>query len=188
VVLFQEVWSRCDPLINPFATPKPQSQGEGAPAEVLLMREACYRAIGEGFPHVAAFISFASWYSAEIAPQLRDRLAAFTTPAGANVIMAVLQARAGNGRGVASAAIRARMLKSLGRYQFPGNNRCGKPCRLIVTSNHLAPPLNGPLLEQARALWLVGACCGELPQEQWVEAYRLCVAHMGATDLVVSAT
>ena len=53
---------------------------------------AC-RAIGEGFPHVSSFISFASWYSAEIAPQLRDRLAAFKAPGGANIIMAVLQVR-----------------------------------------------------------------------------------------------
>lgn len=106
-----------------------QSQGDGAPADVLLMREACYRAIGEGFPHVSAFISFASWYSAEIAPQLRDRLPAFQATGGANIIMAVLQ---------------------------------------------------------ARALWLVGACCSELPQQPWVEAYGLCVAHMAATDLVVA--
>jgi len=94
------------------------------------MREACYRSIGEGFPHVSNIISFESWYSAEIAPQLKDRLAAFKSPGGANIIMAVLQ---------------------------------------------------------ARALWLVGACCAELPKDPWVEAYRLCVAHMGATDLVVSA-
>lgn len=106
-----------------------QSQGDGAPPDVLLMREACYRAIGEGFPHVSSFISFASWYSAEIAPQLRDRLPAFKTPGGANIIMAVLQ---------------------------------------------------------ARALWLVGACCAELPQQQWVEAYGLCVAHMSSADLVVA--
>jgi hypothetical protein len=40
---------------------------------------------------VSAFISFASWYSAEIAPQLRDRLAAFKAQGGASTIMAVLQ-------------------------------------------------------------------------------------------------
>ena len=111
-----------------------QAQGDGAPPESLLMREACYRAIGEGFPHVGALISFPAWYGAEIAPQLRDRLAAFTAPGG------------------------------LG----------GAPNATIMA------------VLQARALWLVGACCAELPREQWVEAYRLCVGHMGAADLVVA--
>lgn len=39
---------------------------------------------------------------------------------------------------------------------------------------------------QARALWLVGACGQELQQEQWVDAWGLAVAHMGALDLVVA--
>jgi hypothetical protein len=42
------------------------------------------------------------------------------------------------------------------------------------------------LLLQARALWLVGACGQELNGEQWVDAWGLAVAHMGAADLVVA--
>jgi hypothetical protein len=41
-------------------------------------------------------------------------------------------------------------------------------------------------LRQARALWLVGACGGELPREQWVDAWGLSVSHMGCSDLVVA--
>lgn len=119
-----------------------QAQGDGAPAESLLMREACYRAIGEGFPHVSGLISFPAWYGAEIAPQLRDRVAAFTAPGGGG---------GGGGAGGAGGA--------------------GGVIMAVL---------------QARALWLVGACCAELPREQWAEAYRLCVAHMGASDLVVA--
>lgn len=42
------------------------------------------------------------------------------------------------------------------------------------------------LPQQARALWLVGACGQELQNEQWVDAWGLAVSHMGAADLVVA--
>jgi hypothetical protein len=42
------------------------------------------------------------------------------------------------------------------------------------------------LLLQARALWLVGACGTELEREQWIDAWGLSVAHIGARDLVVA--
>jgi hypothetical protein len=35
-------------------------------------------------------------------------------------------------------------------------------------------------------LWLVGACGTELLKEQWIDAWGLAVAYMGATDLVVA--
>ncbi|KAG2435256.1 hypothetical protein HXX76_007334 [Chlamydomonas incerta] len=38
--------------------------------EALLMQEACYRCIGEGFNHVSSHINFEAWYNAELAPLL----------------------------------------------------------------------------------------------------------------------
>lgn len=32
----------------------------------LLLREAAYRAVGEGFAHVAQHIDFTAWYAAEL--------------------------------------------------------------------------------------------------------------------------
>ncbi len=32
----------------------------------LLLREACYRAVGEGFAHVSQHIDFTAWYASEL--------------------------------------------------------------------------------------------------------------------------
>ncbi|KAG2494047.1 hypothetical protein HYH03_007693 [Edaphochlamys debaryana] len=45
-------------------------QGRPPEPEALLLREACYRCIGEGFNHVSSHINFAAWYNAELAPLL----------------------------------------------------------------------------------------------------------------------
>lgn len=58
---------------------------------------------------------------------------------------------------------------------------------LFTPSSPPTPPPRGPhRTHQARALWLVGACGGELPREQWVDAWGLSVSHMGCSDLVVA--
>ncbi|GLI59709.1 hypothetical protein VaNZ11_001566 [Volvox africanus] len=36
----------------------------------VLMLEACYRCIGEGFNHVSSHVNFAAWYNSELAPLL----------------------------------------------------------------------------------------------------------------------
>ncbi len=41
---------------------------------------------------------------------------------------------------------------------------------------------------QARALWLVGVCGGELKPEEWGDAFKLAAAYMGAKDLVVRSS
>lgn len=41
---------------------------------------------------------------------------------------------------------------------------------------------------RARALWLIGACGSDLPQNLWEEALLLVAQHMQASDLVVSLT
>eukprot|EP00198_Chlamydomonas_reinhardtii_P012580 XP_001701917.1 predicted protein [Chlamydomonas reinhardtii] len=45
-------------------------QQRAATPDALLMREACYRCIGEGFNHVSSHINFEAWYNAELAPLL----------------------------------------------------------------------------------------------------------------------
>ncbi|WIA23852.1 hypothetical protein OEZ85_013510 [Tetradesmus obliquus] len=116
-------------LIN--LTARLQAAGEGSP-DMVLMREACYRCIGEGYSHVSNIVPFSQWYASELSGLLRSRLPAFLGTAGEgspDIIAAVLQ---------------------------------------------------------ARALWLVGACGTELEREQWVDAWGLSVAHIGARDLVVA--
>jgi len=61
--------------------------------ETVLMREACYRCIGEGYTHVSAHINFRSWYENELAPQLAMRLPEFLS-GRPDLISSVLQARA----------------------------------------------------------------------------------------------
>ena len=41
-------------------------QTQPASAQHDLAQEACYRAIGEGFMHIAEHFSFANWYSQEL--------------------------------------------------------------------------------------------------------------------------
>ena len=41
---------------------------------------------------------------------------------------------------------------------------------------------------RARALWLIGACGSDLPQNLWEEALLLVAQHMQASDLVVALT
>lgn len=67
--------------------------GGGGGAEAVLMREACYRCIGEGYNHVSSHINFAAWYQGELRPQLEQRLPAFLS-GSADLFAAVLQARA----------------------------------------------------------------------------------------------
>ncbi|KAG2446721.1 hypothetical protein HYH02_008283 [Chlamydomonas schloesseri] len=51
--------------------------------DALLMREACYRCIGEGFNHVSSHINFEAWYNAELAPLLTSN-APLPPPPGAS--------------------------------------------------------------------------------------------------------
>eukprot|EP00798_Chlamydomonas_sp_ICE-L_P011430 gene11430-17116_t len=46
-------------------------------AEAVLMREACYRCIGEGYSHVSSHINFQHWYENELSAQLVARLPDF---------------------------------------------------------------------------------------------------------------
>eukprot|EP00878_Enallax_costatus_P026536 GHUV01028481.1.p1 GENE.GHUV01028481.1~~GHUV01028481.1.p1 ORF type:complete len:196 (+),score=59.09 GHUV01028481.1:444-1031(+) len=78
-------------LIN--LTARLQAAGE-ANSEVVLMREACYRCIGEGYSHVASIVPFSTWYQTELSQLLRSRLPAFLGQEGAgnvDIIAAVLQ-------------------------------------------------------------------------------------------------
>ena len=43
----------------------------------ILMREACYRCIGEGYNHIMPVVSFGSWFESELSPQLISRLPTF---------------------------------------------------------------------------------------------------------------
>lgn len=45
--------------------------------ESILIREACYRCIGEGYNHIMSVVSFGSWYESELYPQLISRLPTF---------------------------------------------------------------------------------------------------------------
>lgn len=60
----------------------------------LLLREACYRCIGEGFPHVSPYIEFAQWYAAELQPHLAAAAHSFLAGADVDIVSAVLAARA----------------------------------------------------------------------------------------------
>ncbi|MEW5315516.1 MAG: hypothetical protein WDW38_006938 [Sanguina aurantia] len=61
--------------------------------ESILMREACYRCIGEGFQHISPHVAFNSWYNSELEPQLSARLPEFMS-GGHDIYASVLQARA----------------------------------------------------------------------------------------------
>lgn len=61
--------------------------------ETILIREACYRCIGEGFNHITDTISFQSWYVYELSPQLAARLPSFLAGTQ-DLSSSVLQARA----------------------------------------------------------------------------------------------
>lgn len=57
---------------------------------MVLLREACYRCIGEGYSHVAQYINFSTWYSSEIAGQLRGNLQLFVA-GNSDIFASVLQ-------------------------------------------------------------------------------------------------
>ncbi|GAX82609.1 hypothetical protein CEUSTIGMA_g10035.t1 [Chlamydomonas eustigma] len=61
--------------------------------ESVLMREACYRCIGEGFNHISTVVNFSSWYATELSPQLMARLPEFLNGTQ-DLSSSVLQARA----------------------------------------------------------------------------------------------
>ncbi|GFH06537.1 importin N-terminal domain-containing protein [Haematococcus lacustris] len=52
------------------------ASGAAGGLEALLMREAAYRCIGEGYAHVGPHVSFSAWYGNELAPLLSTRAAA----------------------------------------------------------------------------------------------------------------
>ena len=41
-------------------------QSQVVSPSTLLLREACYRAVGEGFAHVSQHIDFTAWYASEL--------------------------------------------------------------------------------------------------------------------------
>ena len=41
-------------------------QNQAVSPSTLLLREACYRAVGEGFAHVSQHIDFTTWYASEL--------------------------------------------------------------------------------------------------------------------------
>ncbi|KAK9829330.1 hypothetical protein WJX72_005222 [[Myrmecia] bisecta] len=49
-----------------------QLQAQPISPSVVLMREACYRAIGEGYSHVSRQINFPAWYQSELRVLLLD--------------------------------------------------------------------------------------------------------------------
>ncbi|KAG1678184.1 hypothetical protein FOA52_016121 [Chlamydomonas sp. UWO 241] len=61
--------------------------------ESVLVREACYRCIGEGYNHVQGSISFQVWYENELRPQLVGRLPQLLA-GSQDLSSSVLQARA----------------------------------------------------------------------------------------------
>jgi len=52
-----------------------RAQAQALTPGALLLREACYRALGEGFSHpaLASRVDFAAWYSSELRPMLAAR-------------------------------------------------------------------------------------------------------------------
>jgi hypothetical protein len=190
-----------------------QQQGDGAPAEVLLMREACYRCerdggtghrrrccpwlacterqrqLGAQPPNSTLCTRQGHWRGLppcvfdHFFPQLVQRRNRAPAAGSAGCVQDARGREHHNGR--AAGAARGSGRGACVALQPRGNRQA--PVRALthhlLTRQH---PLLQPLARQARALWLVGACCSELPQQQWVEAYGLCVAHMGAADLVVS--
>ena len=50
-------------------------QNQAVSPSTLLLREACYRAVGEGFAHVSQHIDFTTWYASELQGLLEKGLA-----------------------------------------------------------------------------------------------------------------
>jgi hypothetical protein len=135
---------------------------------------------------VSSIITFSAWYQQELAALLRERLSQFVPPSGAagNITAAVLQVCVC----VCVCACvcvcvraRVRARASSGVSFVEGGGRRGGAGATMRTHTQRFPAKT-----QARALWLVGACGGELGPQQWVDAFQLAVGHMGAVDLVVA--
>ena len=47
-------------------------QSQAVSPATLLLREACYRAVGEGFAHVSQHIDFTAWYASELQGLLKQ--------------------------------------------------------------------------------------------------------------------
>lgn len=100
-------------------------QNQAVSPSTLLLREACYRAVGEGFAHVSQHIDFTTWYASELQGLLEKGLAGT------------------------------------------------QPEQQLLC---------------ARALWLIGVCGTDLPNQHWSAAYPLLVHYMSVQDLVLSLT
>uniref|UniRef100_A0A7S3VSI4 Importin N-terminal domain-containing protein n=1 Tax=Dunaliella tertiolecta TaxID=3047 RepID=A0A7S3VSI4_DUNTE len=83
-----------EPVVQALLGLAARLQVSGTPStDALLLREAAYRCIGEGYNHVSQHFSFQAWFENELAPQLSCRLQEFTTKMP-DLIPAVLQSRA----------------------------------------------------------------------------------------------
>jgi hypothetical protein len=60
---------------RPTQAARAGAQAQALTPGALLLREACYRALGEGFSHpaLASRVDFAAWYSSELRPMLAAR-------------------------------------------------------------------------------------------------------------------
>lgn len=56
----------------PHSCPVPALQHEAATSQNVLVREACYRILGEGWSHVGQHISFSDWYRTELRSLLQQ--------------------------------------------------------------------------------------------------------------------